>query len=703
MLISGERWPDLAYIALKIKSSRDGSPEGILSALENRKIGEGGVGDIRVGVPEGGLRIESVMLDGYGPHGGPNSIVIGPGITILTGDNGTGKTHVLDAIHWCLFGQRWGMDRWYEEDPDSCHDVVNWNRGPDGMVKVKVIFRWGSGRYRVERSLDREGMRHSVWRCDARGRWRRSPVPTDISPDILPFLLFAGESVHFLASEDPFTREGILKRALMGISGASRVEGMRAAIAGARDIILRRLERAAAEVPEQEEEISRLRGRADVLSDELEGVRVEIEELGRGMRLSKGAYDRALRSIAHLGTLSDRERASAREAVLEEMYQSRLRDYLASAGREVLRPLAEKALGRILSEKELMLKRRLRYGALEAQASVVREVIKRRSCICSNPVGRSGMGRERLDALLGRLEEGKEEVSDWGRELPWMSDPVLEGVRRLLGAPSVSRAAVDEVVTLIKDSREASERFSAGVADTEGLMQSYLLHIREYESSRARMDAERKRLAEAMGALKAIRSRISTMERRMAKRLGTSRGRGGLLGDMEMLDRAIEQSEECISNLIECSRSRLEGRTSEILERVDGSGTLGPSVIHPETFRIGRRSREGSRVLGLSSLSAGERELLSLSLLCSFPLLAGGCVFLDSPFAYIDRDKRSRIIGKLSSMVDSLYISTATGTMDDGSLASLTDDDRTIVTYRLEWDSNRKGTVLEKGDLGEVD
>ncbi|MGA1847895.1 MAG: AAA family ATPase, partial [Thermoplasmatota archaeon] len=165
----------------------------------------------RPGLPR--FIIEEVELDGFGPHGGPSKLRISDGLTLVTGENGSGKTHILLAIHWCLFGERGSMDPWLSEADPLGKDLVNWQRRGQDTFKmgVSVVFVFNDSRYKARRSIDEKGSTAEVRKLLDNGRASDAVLPEGLTSETLPYLIFQGEAVMYLASEDPFLSEGALK------------------------------------------------------------------------------------------------------------------------------------------------------------------------------------------------------------------------------------------------------------------------------------------------------------------------------------------------------------------------------------------------------------------------------------------------------------------------------------------------------------
>ena len=92
------------------------------------------------------MRLISLQLENFRQHK-DTSIEFIDGITIINGSNGSGKSTVLEAICWAIYGI---------EAAYGNKDTIKWNKAPArSKVKVELIFSLDNQNYRVVRWLDK--------------------------------------------------------------------------------------------------------------------------------------------------------------------------------------------------------------------------------------------------------------------------------------------------------------------------------------------------------------------------------------------------------------------------------------------------------------------------------------------------------------------------------------------------------------------
>jgi exonuclease SbcC len=90
------------------------------------------------------VRLHSLALRNFRQHV-DTSIRFAPGLTGIIGANGAGKSTILEAIAWALYGNSAAR---------GTRDSIRHARAPEGApVRVELEFELGAHRYRVERTL----------------------------------------------------------------------------------------------------------------------------------------------------------------------------------------------------------------------------------------------------------------------------------------------------------------------------------------------------------------------------------------------------------------------------------------------------------------------------------------------------------------------------------------------------------------------
>ena len=92
-------------------------------------------------MPVAAFRIQRLRIEGFKAFAAPQSLEIG-GHVFVFGRNGLGKSSVVEAVRWCLFGL---ADR-----PEAEVRNVFY---PAGECKVELELEGPGGRWRIQRRL----------------------------------------------------------------------------------------------------------------------------------------------------------------------------------------------------------------------------------------------------------------------------------------------------------------------------------------------------------------------------------------------------------------------------------------------------------------------------------------------------------------------------------------------------------------------
>jgi DNA sulfur modification protein DndD len=180
--------------------------------------------------------IEELTLKDFRQFAGSQSVKFATdpqkNITVIHGFNGSGKTTILNAFTWLLYGE---CSPDFEE-PDRLESESSFAALPPGgkvVTEVKAVFRDGDRKYTAVRTMsvekDNNGSRRvtdpgklSLIFIDELGEAQESSNPQDTLEQMLPkrlfpFFFFNGERIDRLARADAFEELGQGIRTLLDI------------------------------------------------------------------------------------------------------------------------------------------------------------------------------------------------------------------------------------------------------------------------------------------------------------------------------------------------------------------------------------------------------------------------------------------------------------------------------------------------------
>ena len=115
------------------------------------------------------MHLEEVNIEGFKSFSENTNMGFQPGIGVIMGNNGVGKSNILDAIVWAMGEDDIGRLRCY--DPDELFFSGSKKYPPAEKIQVELIFKENSGKDSPDLKLSRELSR------DGRSRFRIEGEP----------------------------------------------------------------------------------------------------------------------------------------------------------------------------------------------------------------------------------------------------------------------------------------------------------------------------------------------------------------------------------------------------------------------------------------------------------------------------------------------------------------------------------------------
>ncbi|MBN2330525.1 MAG: AAA family ATPase [Candidatus Aenigmarchaeota archaeon] len=638
--------------------------------------------------------VNSVRLRNFKSHH-DTAIGFGTGINVILGENGAGKTSVLEAISFALFKE-------YEGNLD---DLVM--RG-QGSMAVELVFTSHGRTYKVVRMRKKASSDSNLYLLEDGEKLLQSG-DSEVDKEIARILgidkyLFInavyvrqGEIARLLVAR-PAEKKQLITR-LLGIDSLERVwERMRVVIDAYRD----RKSRLEAQILDED----RIREQLDGIDSELDDVKkraaktaMKISDASKSLKVAEeeeSGLEEMERKYAELASaLGSAEESLERE---REGLQSLRRQ--GEGIREAERKL--QALGKRIGTgrqqrlgKELLAKRKRAdeinegIGKLRGKMDEMRDLessLERAGSRC--PLCGSELTREHRNGLVkerrGKIETARHDIAELEAELSRVAAGIeaAEGRRSELAALEKEESELKGIVKRRVELDAALEKSGMFVKELEKKAESLGSQLGEIEGKRKMYQKVRERVRELRSELSALREASG---RQHGKRQELENSRGRLREEIKSIE-GKKKEHDALSSFVKLLGD-IRGLFDKSGLQKDLRMKSGPIIEShmreffrefnfdysdmslDENYDITLYGPTGESTTGM--MSGGERIAAALAMRLGIArTLVGGSaesMFLDEPTVFLDTQRRQDLIDVLKklSVMPQLIIVTHDSSMEE--------------------------------------
>ncbi len=560
--------------------------------------------------------IRKVRLQDFRQFYGSQELVLSTdaakSVTLIHAENGFGKTSILNAVLWSLFGQ---ITPKFER-PD---DIVNYEALEDGRTRalVDVEFEFEKTCYLVQRtfSSDKTKTNLEAYRIDS-GNLRNLNAPETfvasvIPPEMAKYFFFDGEAAESFAAARNYKEIAKAIRSLLGCSLAETavydlkglcktVEYQISETSG--DARIERLER---EMDEKSQELEKYHALKDELTSNISEYRQLHEEIVQRLRDMQGAQE----------IQRQRDEKQSRKQQVDQTISECRRDIVRWVGQRSIQ-LVSKRLSKVALDfvDEASLRGRIPSPYNE---DFVRGLLQSRTCICHRPLPEGGPEWRAVAELL--KDASNAEVL--GRIV--RARARLQVLREEAGdAPGILRKLQASLARLLNEQAKLEQEIAELGKKIENLP---LQEIADRERNRRTLEGKIEKANQDLGG---VRSHIARLEREKEalgndlEELARKNKRTiRLLAKRQVLMRSISILEHLLEKYELDARNTIEEDVNSILD-----------VVAHKEYRC-RFNENFALELILNERatpkSGGENQLLSLAFIASLVKFAASRIDAD--------------------------------------------------------------------------
>lgn len=555
-------------------------------------------------------------------------------VTLVHAENGVGKTTILNAIYWSLFGQV--TSRF--EQPDQ---LVNFEAEAEGVraTSVDVSFEFDGLEYRALRRRGTTASDHFTVSAIESGAMRPLPGPESFLGSVIPREMAAH---FFFDGEHAETFSGAANRdvgtAIRNMLGCDLAERASKDLQQAAQAYTKQIGAGTGDAEAQAMQTVLERLRADQDRDEL--AMADHRRTVEALRDQKAAIEEELRATAASREIQvERDRLQARLAEVVRSLSAAEAEVVRWVGSRavavICRRLARETLG-FIDEEALRGRIPSPYNEL-----FIRGLLHDELCICHRPLEPMGEHWNNVAELLkkaGNAEALNRAVRARSR-LQTLRDAAAD-------APKLLTAAQGQAARFLEERRTLEQQ----IGEQDRRLQDFSIdEVREREDARLRIERRIETLSREVGSLdttmtmrgREIAAQIADIER-FAQRSARARA---LVARSRLATRAAAILQDRLSAYEVEARRSIEGDINGILERVARrdyrfrfDDDFGMSLLYAGQDRTVPRSGGENQLLSLAFTAALVRFARS-RIGAANTVLAPGTVaplVLDAPFGQLD-------------------------------------------------------------------
>ena len=582
--------------------------------------------------------------------------------TVLRGGNGAGKTNIMNAITWCLYGTEQHVGSSEKELP-----IVNikaLKEKPEGIVRMRVVVKLadsGGDQISIERELCLLTQKSSTdvniivdkqtgvlipenstpsiktmyqWYDPSMGGWQNTEyfdkkVKELLPEDLATYFLFDGEKL-----EEFFKYN---ENAEKGIKDVSQINVVAQVIETLGKFISQKMKNVKSLNPE----IKRYQSMVNEQEGELRGIRNKIKKIKGDIRTKEDRVGEIEQARARSG--GDVEEYQERISSIKREISDLQKNYdgiKSDRKKYVLEHMLDVHLLSTINETIESIARKGEEGVLppEIQDTFLRELLEKGKCICGSDISAGHPSREKVIQLSKKAQYSG--ISGICLDLNYALKPILdvEKTRAELIRWGSDMLASESKIGAKQDER-ANLEVKIGDVDDE--------QIRALNKEKKTLDGIINKLNEDLGYNKKAEEdedkQLQIYSRALERELRTDIQHEYLTRQLDFCKNALSPLEKIKTKLLDDTRETVRCYTKQYFLEFLWKKDTYDDVIIDEKYQIAAHHVEGYNVR--AALSKGEKLVLALSFMAALRKITGFGfpLLIDTPLGRVSGEPRYNI------------------------------------------------------------
>lgn len=578
-------------------------------------------------------------------------------ITIIQGNNGVGKSNLLNAITWCLYGEERHI-----RDEDRGLPMVNekvyhaLTTGEQAIVQVELAL----GGQQIEYTITRTA--HVLKRLDdqvavreplgpivmylMRGNWRRSPQPSYTINSLLPaeishFFFFDGEQL------DNFFEGNSTERVQTGVINVSQIDLLDRALQHLEQVqkeyrrkaqkLSPKIEKITQTYENTEKELAKSQKELKLYEQNREASKKKLEKVDKQLRNSNIELVRTLQQNRDI----QKQQVKQYESRLDLKRDKSIAGLLQLAA-PVYAHLALKQALELFEEQEAN-----REEPAKVHPSFFQTLLATERCICGHDLHEGSSARAHVVHCMNEMTSSVAEIDqriDPQSNLQAMLQQIPRQIsehKELAEEVQEIEAQIKKIKIQLKESSTQLKQFGAiQVKEIQLLQQQQRKYEEAIEKSSEQIGSTQRKIIlfnKTLAEVKQILNRALEDDKRLKE----------LQARLKLLNTSHDLLRDIRNDLLTEVREQIEQKTEEYFRQLIWKKETYERVKINETYQVRVFNTRGMSSLG--SLSAGEQQVLGLAFMAALGTVSGfkAPVVIDTPIGRISGKPRNNIAESL--------------------------------------------------------
>lgn len=572
-------------------------------------------------------------------------------IWIVFGQNGFGKTSLLEAIKWCLYGS----------DTISPNELlVYFNRvaikeNPELEILVQLIFNRDSDTYNINRTAKRivrgttqyaQPEEASFYKNGIEKKDARERIEELLPNSCKDFFFFDGVEIKRYANQ---MHTEATRKAIERILGIPELRNLRHDAELAMQTLQKKLSDAASNNKLLEQETSSLKDVTEDVEIKKEQLQIVKEEQEAANDILKDTQERA-GQIEELRSKLDEIKSKEREYIRLQENLNKVEDEVEAALKKTPIPLM---LEFVREVKDDMQSKTITTARRSGFVEQLRELMEVDRCMyCGHRVDESS--REYILRELERVENHESQTKDAIQQ---------DNLRDSLAA--LSRFQTPNFTKLLErrerlddDIEEVKQAVDRLKEETHGINGEEAEEIwKKVANSERDLKEKTEKIERLNKEIENLENKEDELHREIEKLAGQNKETANLAHQVKLARGLYQAADELITWRIAERKETIETRTSDLHRRVTNKPDEYIGVEIREDYTLGVKNAAGE-VLNPDTLSAGEKEALAFAFIAGLNLASGTAapLIMDTPFGHLDTDHQKNLVSSLPDLPSQVIV-----------------------------------------------